>query len=155
MAATLSKAAREITRAYRDVDARGSVGVIWLRRLRNAIAGLKLLFYLIFAFNGCFVINEREFWKTLMKKLRYAKLYEQENEENEHKKIYILDLGHCHYRLTPIWWSQTLRLLKLSFFLSMHLLPQVNVMLNFIWTLPVQLRGTRNGHHCQVPVTGF
>ena len=28
--------------------------------------------------------------------------------------------------------------------LSMHLLPRMNVMLDFIWTLPVQLRGTRN-----------
>ena len=26
----------------------------------------------------------------------------------------------------------------------MHLLPLMNVMLDFIWTLPVQLRGTRN-----------
>ena len=26
----------------------------------------------------------------------------------------------------------------------MHLLPRMNVMLDFIWTLPVQLRGTRN-----------
>ena len=34
--------------------------------------------------------------------------------------------------------------LKLSFSLSMHLLPRVNVMLDFIWTLPVQLQGTRN-----------
>ena len=25
----------------------------------------------------------------------------------------------------------------------MHLLPRMNVMLDFIWTLPVQLRGTR------------
>ena len=38
----------------------------------------------------------------------------------------------------------TSRLLKLSFSLSMHLLPRMNVMLDFIWTLPVQLRGTRN-----------
>ena len=38
----------------------------------------------------------------------------------------------------------TSRLLKLSFPLSMHLLPRMNVMLDFIWTLPVQLRGTRN-----------
>ena len=28
--------------------------------------------------------------------------------------------------------------------LSMHLLPPMNVMLDFIWTLPVHLRGTRN-----------
>ena len=28
--------------------------------------------------------------------------------------------------------------------LSMHLLPCINVMLDFIWTLPVQLRGTLN-----------
>ena len=28
--------------------------------------------------------------------------------------------------------------------LSTHLLPRMNVMLDFIWTLPVQLRGTRN-----------
>ena len=26
----------------------------------------------------------------------------------------------------------------------MHLLPRMNVMLDFIWTLPVQLRGQRN-----------
>ena len=26
----------------------------------------------------------------------------------------------------------------------MHLLPRIDVMLDFIWTLPVQLRGTRN-----------
>ena len=26
----------------------------------------------------------------------------------------------------------------------MHLLPRMNVMLDFIWTLPAQLRGTRN-----------
>ena len=38
----------------------------------------------------------------------------------------------------------TLRLLKLSFSLSMHLLLWMNVMLDFIWTLPVQLRGTLN-----------
>ena len=38
----------------------------------------------------------------------------------------------------------TSRLLKLSFSLSMHLLPRMNVMLDLIWTLPVQLRGTRN-----------
>ena len=36
----------------------------------------------------------------------------------------------------------TSRLLKLSFSLSMHLLPRMNVMLDFIWMLPVQLRGT-------------
>ena len=35
-------------------------------------------------------------------------------------------------------------LLKLSFCLSMHLLPRMNVMFDFIWTLPVQLWGTRN-----------
>ena len=29
-------------------------------------------------------------------------------------------------------------------FLSIHLLPRMNIMLDFIWTLPVQLRGTRN-----------
>ena len=34
--------------------------------------------------------------------------------------------------------------LKLSFSLSMHLFPRMNVMLDFIWTLPVQLRGTMN-----------
>ena len=28
--------------------------------------------------------------------------------------------------------------------LSMHLLPRMNVMLDFIWTLPVKLLGTRN-----------
>ena len=40
----------------------------------------------------------------------------------------------------------TSRLLKLSFYLSMHLhvLPRIYVMPDFIWTLPVQLRGTRN-----------
>ena len=38
----------------------------------------------------------------------------------------------------------TSRLLKLSFSLSMHLLLRMNVMLDFIWTLPVQLRGIRN-----------
>ena len=37
----------------------------------------------------------------------------------------------------------TSRLLKLPFSLSMHLLPRMNVMLHFIWTLSVQLRGTR------------
>ena len=26
----------------------------------------------------------------------------------------------------------------------MHILPRMNVMLDFIWTLPVQLQGTRN-----------
>ena len=36
------------------------------------------------------------------------------------------------------------RLLKLSSSLSMHLLLRMNVMLDFIWTLPVRLRGTRN-----------
>ena len=40
--------------------------------------------------------------------------------------------------------SFTSRLLKLSFSLSMHLLPRMNAMLDFIWPLPVQLRGTRN-----------
>ena len=35
-------------------------------------------------------------------------------------------------------------LLKLSFSLSMHLLPRMNVMLDFIWTLQVRLRGTWN-----------
>ena len=34
--------------------------------------------------------------------------------------------------------------LKLTFSLSMHLLPRMNAMLDFIWTLPVQQRGTRN-----------
>ena len=29
-------------------------------------------------------------------------------------------------------------------FLSMHLLPRMNVMLDFLWTLPVQLWRTRN-----------
>ena len=29
--------------------------------------------------------------------------------------------------------------------LSMHLLPRMNVVLDFIWTLPFKLRGTRNG----------
>ena len=38
----------------------------------------------------------------------------------------------------------TSRLLKLSFSLSIHLLPRMNVILDFIWTLPVQLRRTRN-----------
>ena len=38
----------------------------------------------------------------------------------------------------------TSRLLKVSFSLSMHLLPRMNVMLDFIWTLSVQLPGTRN-----------
>ena len=31
-----------------------------------------------------------------------------------------------------------------NIFLSMHLLPRMNVMLDFIWTLPVQLGGARN-----------
>ena len=38
----------------------------------------------------------------------------------------------------------TSRLLILSFSPSMHLLPRMNAMLDFIWTLQVQLRGTRN-----------
>ena len=38
----------------------------------------------------------------------------------------------------------TSRLLKVSVSLSMHLLLWMNVMLDFIWTLAVQLRGTRN-----------
>ena len=38
----------------------------------------------------------------------------------------------------------TSRFLKLFFSFSMHLLPRMNVMLDFIWTLRVQLRGTRN-----------
>ena len=75
MAATSSKAVREITRAYRDVDARGSDGGIWKRRLRNATAGLKLLFHLKFEFHCWFMINQQEFWKTLMKKLKSAKLH--------------------------------------------------------------------------------
>ena len=33
---------------------------------------------------------------------------------------------------------------SIVFSLSMHLLPRMNVMLDFIWTLPVHLRGTRN-----------
>ena len=33
---------------------------------------------------------------------------------------------------------------KFSFSLFMHLSLRMNVMLDFIWTLPVQLRGTRN-----------
>ena len=40
--------------------------------------------------------------------------------------------------------SFTSRLLNLSFSLSMHLLPWMNVMLDFNWTLPVQLRGIPN-----------
>ena len=38
----------------------------------------------------------------------------------------------------------TSQILKLSVSLSMHLLPRMNVMLDFIWTLPVQLLGTWN-----------
>ena len=39
----------------------------------------------------------------------------------------------------------------------MHLLPRMNVMLDFIWTLPVQLRGTRNKLTLQkfLSTTGF
>ena len=63
MAATSSKAAQEITRAYHDFDARMSQRGIWLRRLRNVIAGLKLLFYLIFAFNCCFILKSARILK--------------------------------------------------------------------------------------------
>ena len=43
----------------------------------------------------------------------------------------------------------TSRLLKLSFSRSMHQLPRMNVMLDFIWTLPVQLWGTFiRGNRC-------
>ena len=40
--------------------------------------------------------------------------------------------------------------LKFSFSISMHLLLQMNVMPDFIWTLPVQLRGTRNKWALQI-----
>ena len=36
-----------------------------------------------------------------------------------------------------------------NIFLSMHILPPMNFMLDFIWTLPVKLRGTRNKRKLQ------
>ena len=59
---------------------------------------------------------------------------------SSHEYIYIL--------YDKIFW--TLKLVRTPFaafkiiFLSMHLLPRMNVMLDFIWTPPVQLRGARN-----------
>ena len=50
--------------------------------------------------------------------------------------------------------SFTSRLLKVSFSLSMYLLPRMNVMLDFIWTLPVQLLGTRNKWTLQILIHG-
>ena len=50
----------------------------------------------------------------------------------------------------------TWRFSKLSFTLSMHLLPRMNVLLDFIWTLPVQRRGTRNKFYNKIlPTVGF
>ena len=58
----------------------------------------------------------------------------------------------CHvftrlFTLNTLWYfldfALKVLLRGLSFSLSMHLLLRMNVLLDFIWTLPVQLRGTR------------
>ena len=49
----------------------------------------------------------------------------------------------------------TSRLLKLYFSFSMRLSPRMNVMLHFIWTLPVQLRGTSEHYKKILSTVGF